>query len=644
MTTRLTIFRADLVQDSAISVSGLDRVSNSDQPFTIVAGVPILAGSGLKGAALAMARRFFDPLPRAVSETIATSGFRRSCWEFANTRPINLLSGTSLRAGVGIRQSTGARAEHVLYDRETIPTGTRWPLEVWVDWSFHPDEAQEAEGILGYVLATHWAHGRCWLGGGPARGLGWCHLENLKTYRLDHSNYEKWVKSDRESIPKESGITGNKIVLPTRNWCFQTLDLKVTFGEYRPDAHEPAWGVDMYTVGPHDSERASQEKGDGIWAGTQWTPEHTDPYFSTDRALLMDRGRPLLPGSSIRGPMRHTFSRAKTVGGATVQDPHPVQGAVDENDLAGNLFGTVAQSSSILIRDARAEGDWYAALLQMHAEDEFSASTFESAKRDGVRLLRGTFPIRIVVEGPDQDAVDPVLAEINSLIALGQLGHLPVGGHKTRGAGWGKWESEGWKECNVVKGRTWKPTEREQAPNTNSQHGAKQDAHCPFTLPDEQTLSAHVVVQTGQLESVTITLMEACLAAKQYLNGDESLVAWWCEPSIDLDQQSPPATFGYDWPDENTVRVDEVIFCTKSAVWRAARTASGVRWVFIKEVSHEQPGSQKVIVKQTPAKLHGSRRFSAANTGRRWVLLREWYTENQLLGYTICQVAQGAQL
>ena len=85
MTTKLTLFTATLVQDSALSVSGLDRETSADQPFALVDGVPTLVGRGLKGAAVAMAKRFFDPLPRAVSDDIeATAALRRSAWEFAD--------------------------------------------------------------------------------------------------------------------------------------------------------------------------------------------------------------------------------------------------------------------------------------------------------------------------------------------------------------------------------------------------------------------------------------------------------------------------------------------------------------------------------------------------------------------------------
>ena len=117
MNPLVTVFTATLVQDSAISVSGLDRESTADRPLTVdVDGRPILSGRGLKGAAVSMAGRFFDPLPRSVADF---EGLRkgkaliRSAWEFTNARPTGEVT-ARLRAGVGIVQKTGARKQGVL--------------------------------------------------------------------------------------------------------------------------------------------------------------------------------------------------------------------------------------------------------------------------------------------------------------------------------------------------------------------------------------------------------------------------------------------------------------------------------------------------------------------------------------------------
>ncbi|GIW42351.1 MAG: hypothetical protein KatS3mg076_2928 [Candidatus Binatia bacterium] len=400
MRTRLTLFTATLVQDSALSVSGLERESTADQPFALVDGVPTLVGRGLKGAAVAMAKRFFDPLPRAVSDDIKHGALRRSAWEFADATTTAPLS---LRAGVGIRHKTGARAWRVLYDREVVPAGTRWLLEIRVDRTYTLDDAEfmEAEGILGYVLSEHWAKGRCWLGGGAARGLGWCHIENLKVYRLDDKSYEDWVQAGRPREPSVPPVDV-PIVHPTRSWCFRTLDVEIAFGEYRPDPNDAAWGLDMLAVGAHETEGTLQPTGDGLWARPSWATNADVPdCLTTDRAILMEGHRPLLPGASVRGPLRHAFSRLERAAGREVKDPHLFQGDVGEDDPAGKVFGTVSKSSRILIRDGRAEEGWAAAKLHMHAEDEFSAGSYGTAKRDAVRVLRGVFPVRIVVEGPD---------------------------------------------------------------------------------------------------------------------------------------------------------------------------------------------------------------------------------------------------
>jgi hypothetical protein len=93
----------------------------------------------------------------------------------------------------------------------------------------------------------------------------------------------------------------------------------------------------------------------------------------------------------------------------------------------------------------------------MHAEDEFSAGSYGSAKRDAVRMLRGTFPVRIVVEGATPEVVEPLVKLIDRRVALGAIGHLPVGGHKTRGAGFGRWQAKPWVNDDVTQARDWTP-------------------------------------------------------------------------------------------------------------------------------------------------------------------------------------------
>lgn len=384
----------------------------------------------------------------------------------------------------------------------------------------------------------------------------------------------------------------------------------------------------MFAIGPHDTERALQPTGDGIWAKPAWAADAETPdALSTDRALLMEAGRPVLPGASVRGPLRHSFSRLERAAGRDVKDPHLVQGDVGEDDPAGLMFGTVRRSSRILISDARAKGEWFAARLPMHAEDEFSAGSYGSAKRDAVRVLKARFPVRIVVEGPTPKDVEPLMALVDRQIALGELGHLPVGGHKTRGAGWGYWKANPWIHDDVVKARDWTPPEW-----TESEPPPRKPRDQTFLEPPPCS-NACVRTQTGTL-SEELTLGAAAKAAKAALG--EKLIAWWCDPAIDVQLRTPPATFGRTWPaDSDELQVDEVAFYAERAVWRAVRTASGPSYVVIEEVAGNEPGAQQVSVVHTPARLHGFQRFAAVNTGPGQVLLREWYDDDGILGFTI---------
>ena len=132
-----------------------------------------------------------------------------------------------------------------------------------------------------------------------------------------------------------------------------------------------------------------------------------------------------------------------------------------------------------------------------------------------------------------------------------------------------------------------------------------------------------------------LTLGAAAVLAKAALG--QKLIAWWCDPTINLDMRTPPITFDRDWPaDSDKLQVEEVAFYAERAVWRAVRTFTGGRFVFIEETTQAED-TQPIRVVYTPARLHGFRRFSAADTGRSNVLLREWHVGDELLGFTITQ-------
>lgn len=665
MSTVMTLFTAALQQDSALSVSGLDRETTSDQPFTIVDGVPVLSGRGIKGAAVAMARRFFDPLPRSISEARdREQALCRSAWEVDNATPTAAGVKPQLRPGVGILQKTGARATGVLYDREVIPAGTTWALQLRVDWRLvrkvqeeHAEKAtpEEVEGILGYVLQEQWQHERCWLGGGAARGLGWCHVAELRAYRLDTAAYDRWVtgRRSREALP--APLARIPTAKPTRSWSFHTCDLTIRAGEYRPDPQQPAWGVDMLAIAPHSQETTSQRFEPAHWARPPWASRSggaaetgAPAFLETDRAIAMEGRTPLLPGSSLRGPLRHAFSRrVRHVSAKPIADPHLSSGALDEADEGGRVFGTVARSSQVLIRDGRAEGEWHAARLHMHAEDEFSAGSYGSAKRNAARLLRGSFPMRIVVEGPCRAEVERLVKELTPLLALGELGHLPIGGHKTRGAGWGPWTVGTWDRADVEVPRSTeatRPAVAETVPKRNQKRSLLPLQCHDAGAPIGEITTGWLEIEHPPLgvEGERLSLGAALERARAALGGEPT--CWWCEPRIDLRVKEAPATFGSKAPEGSTLDVDEVVFFTAAASWRAARTASGWRTVLLREVKSQTGLSRAVEIREVPTYLHVSRaRFNANLADKGRLRLREWSAGGQVLGYTASYSAEGGE-
>jgi hypothetical protein len=450
---------------------------------------------------------------------------------------------------------------------------------------------------------------------------------------------------------------------PTRTWCFRTLNLALEVGEHRPDEGQAVWGLDMLAIGRHSQEATVQTYLPGRWARPAWaTPtagaEAGRPPLSldTDRAIAMEGDVPLLPGSSLRGPLRHALSRWRRVQGESVRDPHLCNGEVGKEDPAGKLFGTVSDSSQLLIRDGHVVGDWFAARMHMHAEDELSAGSYGNAKRDAVRLLRGRFEMLLVMEGPCPQDISNKTRELDQLVSLGALGHLPIGGHKTHGAGSIRWKTSGW-SCKDVQARNVAPP---RSPRT------KERRVLPSPLPDcdglkkrglmKEGAAAHqpvrrqrrVVVTAGDLGEIAadigLTLAEAARRAREELG--DALVCWWCEPRIDLGVPCSPATFGWSWESAKSaegekLRVDEVVFLMETASWRAARTVragGGYRAVVLRGVEDFVRLADDALVREVPARLHANRkRFSAplAPLAEEGVLtLREWCVEDEVIGYT----------
>lgn len=438
-----TLFVGTLVQESFLSVGGRDDPTASmDSPFALD-GLkrPTLRGSGLAGALVATLRRILRPQPVPATISGSADGRQPSVWRCFNSHP-HAASAPVVRQHVAIDARTGAAATGMLFDVETLPPDTRWPFLLEVDTSRDPEAADLARQVLG-----HWAAGRCLLGREVARGLGWLRLDDCREYALTTEHLDQWPRA-RVANDYPGYIADTFAALarslaaasePLSGWCEIVGTLAA--GDYQPTWHgdgETIWGLDSLSIGGHASEELAADKGlIAAWGDRFLAPNGmADPGagFDPDFAVVTFERLPYIPGSSLRGPLRHALARLLRA-----------RGAVDDKiwpPLVRALFGTTdVRSAKLMIQDAfpDLDADLRLAWFQHHAEDEFAGGAYGPAKFDRVAVMNGRFRWKMVLE----DACDDERRALQELFALAESGQIGIGGGQWRGHGWLRWRVEG---------------------------------------------------------------------------------------------------------------------------------------------------------------------------------------------------------
>ena len=463
-----TLFVGTLVQESALTVGGSEGIGSVDDPLCRDgAGQLTLRGSGLAGALVATARRLYraDDLAAislAPGSAPDEAALPDSLWRVFTSHPHKPTPRPELRPGVGIRQDTGAAREGALFDSEILPRGTEWPflLEVKTGKASGP----QAEGIALAAL-REWEQGYCWAGANIARGLGWMRLTSLRIYRMKKvpAQVDYWPDSSRPLSQTLDGLS--KVVPPfssdaaaqhgildperTAEWYYQNLEGWVQVGQ----AEDDGYGLDGLAVGGHGTAVLALP-WDGehmLWPEGAQSPKNSEA-FDPDFAVALTRTRtgtgdwaPLIPGSSLRGPLRHVLSRHLRIAGKTIRDPlvQPRRTADEPADPVEDLFGSLDQDAALLVRDAHVEGEWCGAWLQQHAEDEFAAGVFGSAKFDRMAVLRGSFKWRLVVQAASKDELKHRVAWLQKALNYATQGFMGLGSQQWRGLGWCRWKITG---------------------------------------------------------------------------------------------------------------------------------------------------------------------------------------------------------
>ena len=428
-----TLFTGTLVQESFLSSGGTDDPhATVDQPFCRDgAGRFTLRGSGLAGALIATARRIEkgEKLP----VTITGSHKHPSVWRCFNSHPTNTVE-PAARQHVAIDEQTGAAKDQALFNVETLPPGTRWPFLLEVDTSIDPHAAELAREAL-----SHWAAGRCLLGREVARGLGWLRLDGLLEHTLAPDQLDAWPNAgESEDYFGYVRRTFSGTSVPPKT---DTLHGWVEYsGTITAGVREDGYGLDSLSIGGHASEELAAAWDGRFLAADGVTDDESKRTFDPDFAVVTlekcGRRIPYIPGSSLRGPLRHALLRSLNAAGKPTT-------------VVSTLFGTLetpkfpndpkSRSAKLLIRDAFVtDEDRYPvqlAWLQHHAEDEFTAGAYGSAKFDRVAVFQGRFAWRMVLEDASE-VEEKALLEIFKLAAAGGIG---IGGGQWRGHGWLKW-------------------------------------------------------------------------------------------------------------------------------------------------------------------------------------------------------------
>lgn len=449
-----TMFRGTLVQESALSVGGTEGGPPFVDSILCRDGQDryVLRGQTLAGALIATSRKFVREVPKHIT------GLENSRWQFYNSHPVREAM-PEFRQGVGIRQDTGAAAGHVLFDVEVLPRKTTWPFLLEVETSGDGLDGVEAERIAAAAL-LEWRRGRCWLGRDVARGLGWLHLDDLRAYRLDSQLVDSWPDSGSRNpadvldalIERAKGVEVIEAPVfaktfqqdPTESgWSYLEIEGRIHVG-----VRDDGYGLDALAVGGHGTVAAASEWDNAHFLKPAGRGElHQIEAFAPDHTIVMTRGagdkpEPFLPGSGLRGPLRHLLSRSLRALGVSVRDPNLDPGnAAAASDPPALLFGTLESSSAILVRDAYLEEPdaWTAAWIQHHAEDEFSGGVYGAGKFDRTMLLSGIFSWKVVVETDDDNLLKLVNKYLPPFQRLAKAGHFPIGGAKWRSAGWPIW-------------------------------------------------------------------------------------------------------------------------------------------------------------------------------------------------------------
>ena len=488
------IIRGVLEQQTPLSVGG--NRNNTDEGFEGVDMVlakdgkkrVTLRGTTLAGALISTARLLYgkDKLPNTITEGSPQNQdkdnpnrLQESHWIFHHAHYHHPKKNHTTditfdkRDLVSIRQKTGAAMHGALYNVQTLPAGTKWDFLMEVDtWQKNSDVCKTAVSIALNTL-KQWEK-ICWLGRDIARGLGWLKLNDIKVYKLENEHALIWPDSGNEPLgvldnwnndsskpssqpltdyselmneypPVNSPFHCGKIIISTgadSDECYGFDNISVVAGQAvkkegdnKPKKYrQPEFDKNDHWLYPIGQERSKYDGSDG---------NDDDNTANVDcRLATWEDGTPFIPGSGLRGPLRHALSWLLRKQGIQVWEPGTDE-SIEKDDIVAQMFGSTEHSGLLLIRDAEIteanKKHWKVFYQEMHAEDEFTQGVFGESKFDRPALLNAEFEADYCLINPEDlsdDDFRSMCCCLDLLNTLGKNQFIGIGGGKWKGLGW----------------------------------------------------------------------------------------------------------------------------------------------------------------------------------------------------------------
>lgn len=476
------IIQGTLVQTSAFSIGGNTvDTQNVDMPLAKDGkGRFTIRGQGLAGAFIATANTLYEDLPPNISEkspqqqpkkTPDSLRMKESVWLFHHAHLINKQQSdvtAEIRDNVCIRQKTGAAKDGAKFDAETLPAGTKWQFLMEVD-EYRDKENHQLASSIALNVVKQWQQ-CCWLGRDVARGLGWMKLIDVEIIRLDTGRVNDWPDSGKDPHKHIEKFNADELTLEdelakpvateSKNIYSLTGSINITVGEQEEDSY----GLDFLSVGGNNNDEDRNRQIPGKLSGKKALSLNRDklikPQGQTEIKYLDFNGKdidfnialtqdltgkpqPFIPGSSLRGPLRHTLSWLHRRNNEEIWEPAGENDYPEDKDIVLQLFGSTQQSAQLLISDAmpvnnKVNNNWQMLVLEMHAEDEFTQGVYGSSKFDRTCLTRGEFKADFYLTAKDDEELEKFKAELQKLNTLGEQQMIAIGGGQWKGLGWVK--------------------------------------------------------------------------------------------------------------------------------------------------------------------------------------------------------------